>query len=460
MPMGKSIMGGRYGKISVIHYSLQGGCREDDNRVRKYCLVTFGCQMNVHDSEKIAGIFQAEDYCETADPGEADVVIFNTCSIRQKAEQKFFSSLGRLRALKRKRPGLKIAVAGCIAQQKAQEILARAPFVDFIIGPQNLQSFKQITREAAPLISIEDNPSLAETELPAERADTVRAWVTIMYGCNNFCSYCIVPYTRGRERSRSCASILNEIEELASKGYKEVTLLGQNVNSYGSETDFPGLLKQINAVPGIERIRFVTSHPKDLSDRLIRAMGGLDKVCDHIHLPLQSGSTRILGLMNRSYTYDDYRRNVEKLRKELPSIAITSDIIAGFPTETEEDHRRTLEALREVEFDGLFAFNFSPRPGTKAAGMEGQLEEEAISQRLYEILDLQNSITDRKNKAFEGTLQEVLVEGPDEKNRALLTGRTRANKIVTFPSEPSYRPGDLVKVAITKSCRHSLQGVV
>lgn len=426
--------------------------------MQKYCLVTFGCQMNVHDSEKIAGILKAEHYGETSDPGDADVIIFNTCSIREKAEQKFFSSLGRLRSLKRKRPGVKIAVAGCVAQQKSREILARAPFVDFIIGPQNIHVFKEIIRKRGSAVSVEDNPSIAEIELPAERADTVRAWVNIMYGCNNFCSYCIVPYTRGRERSRESSSILKEITELAEKGYKEVTLLGQNVNSYRSDTDFPGLLMKINASKGIERIRFVTSHPKDLSDELVYAVRDLEKVCEHLHLPLQSGSTRVLRLMNRKYTYDDYRTRVEKLRREIPGIAITSDIIAGFPSETDVDHRATIDALKEMEFDGLFAFNYSARPGTHAAGMEGHLEEEVKSQRLYEILEVQNTITDRKNRELEGTLQEVLIEGPDEKNPALLTGRTRSNKIVTLPCSPARRQGDIALLRITKAYRHSLKG--
>lgn len=432
--------------------------------MRKYYLVTFGCQMNVHDSEKIAGLLESEAYTEAESPRDADVIIFNTCSIREKAEQKFFSSLGRLRTLKMKKPGVKIAVAGCVAQQKAAEIRERAPFVDFIVGPQNIHAFRTIIAPpSAPAYKHNDtytgdNPSITELDLPASRTDTVRAWVNIMYGCDNFCSYCIVPYTRGREKSRPSGSIISEIRALSEKGYKEVTLLGQNVNSYRSDTDFPGLLERIDSIPGIERIRFVTSHPKDLSDDLVYAIRDLEKVCEHIHLPLQSGSTKILGLMNRNYTYDDYRRRVGFLKKEIPGIAITTDIIAGFPQETDEDHRATLRALGEIEFDGLFAFNYSPRPGTTAATMEGHIDDALKSQRLYEILELQNAVTDRKNKTLEGTLQEILVEGPDEKERGLLTGRTRANKIVTLPSSPAIEQGDRVLVKIVRAHRHSLEG--
>ena len=268
----------------------------------KYVYIhTFGCQMNVHDSEKMLGILGKEGYAATDNPVEADLIIFNTCSIRQKAEQKFFSELGRIRSLKRKKPRLRIAVAGCIAQHEGRKILGRAPYVDFIFGPQNLHILRDVASGKAPRVALDENPEIATTDLPAERGDTVRAWVTIMYGCNNFCSYCIVPYTRGRERSRPSDHIYSEVSELAAKGYKEITLLGQNVNSYSSDMDFAGLLRRLNRVGGIERIRFVTSHPKDLSVDLIHAMSELDKVCEHIHLPLQSGSSNVLKLMNRGY---------------------------------------------------------------------------------------------------------------------------------------------------------------
>ncbi len=421
-------------------------------------MVTFGCQMNVHDSEKIAGILESEDYTETDNPKEADIIIFNTCSIRQKAEQKFYSELGRIKPLKKKKPGLKIAVAGCIAQQEGNRMLKRANFIDHVIGPQNIHVLKDIIKSRPEMIAVGDNPAITEMELPVYRKDPVRAWINIMYGCNNFCSYCIVPYTRGREKSRALESIASEVRKLAGEGYKEVTLLGQNVNSYKSSVNFPGLLKELNDIPGIERIRFVTSHPKDLSNELIFAIKDFDKVCEHIHLPLQSGSSKILKLMNRKYTYEEFLDNVLKLKSEIPEIAITSDIISGFPGETDEDHRCTIHALKEIEFDGIYAFNYSPRPGTKASLMDGHVDDDVKSSRLSEILDLQGNITELKNKRLEEVFQEILIEGFSEKSSSKLTGRTRTNKIVTVPFETQIKQGDLITVKITKAHRHSLEG--
>lgn len=414
--------------------------------------------MNFHDSEKISGILNAQGYSEASVPADADIIIFNTCSIRQKAEQKFFSQLGKIRSLKTKNPALKIAVAGCIAQQEGEKIIQKAPYVDYIIGPQNINFFKDITgREKA--IALEDNPYQHNIELPTKRVDKVKAFVNIMYGCNNFCSYCIVPYTRGREKSRAAQSIVDEISSLAEKGFKEVNLLGQNVNSYKSELDFPQLLKEINRIDGIERIRFVTSHPKDLSEDLIFAIRDLNKVCEHIHLPLQSGSTKVLELMNRKYTYEDYFKKIQLLRREIPDIAITSDMIAGFPQETDEDHKQTISALKEIEFDGIFAFKYSKRHGTKASLMEGQIDDETKSERLSEILDIQNRITEKKNKELEGTKQEILIEGLSEKYHDKLMGRTRTNKIFIAPLTKYISPGDTVLAKIITANRHSLHGV-
>lgn len=413
--------------------------------------------MNVHDSEKIAGILSQEGFSFTQNPKEADVIIFNTCSIREKAEQKFFSELGRIKHLKKKRPDLKIAVAGCIAQHRGEDIFKRAPHVDIVFGPQNIYRLKELLMIEGNAIANEDNPDLAEIDLPVLRRDQGRAWVSIMYGCDNFCSYCVVPYTRGRERSRPSENIIREVRELAEKGYKEVTLLGQNVNSYRSSLDFPGLLKAINSIDGIERIRFVTSHPKDLSVELIMAMRDLEKVCEHIHLPLQSGSSKILRLMNRGYDFDGYRRKVDLLRREVEGISITTDIIAGFPGETEEDHALTLKALREIEYDGIFAFKFSPREGTVAAEMEGQLDDETKLGRLQEILHLQDEITLKLNKKLEGSTQEILVEGKSESDPSMMTGRTRTNKIVNFSGKRLYS-GMIIQVKIIEAKRHSLLG--
>jgi len=424
---------------------------------KKVYIHTFGCQMNVHDSEKILGVLEPEGFMQTDNPRSADLIIFNTCSIRQKAEQKFYSELGRIKSYKKLNPRLKIAVAGCIAQREGKNIFKRAPHVDFVFGPQNIRALKHFVADGYVPVAIEENPLIAIEDLPARRSAGISAWVTIMYGCNNFCSYCVVPYTRGRERSRPSEHIVAEVSKIAGEGFREITLIGQNVNSYESDVDFPGLLRKLDGVGGIERIRFVTSHPKDLSTALINAIKELPKICEHIHLPLQSGSTAILKMMSRRYSFEDYIEKVAALRAKIPDISITSDIIAGFPGETDEDHRLTLKALREIEFDGTFAFKFSPRPGTKAAKMQGNLTEEMKSERLYEILVLQDTITEKKNNALVGTIQEVLIEGPSENGNGNLTGRTRTNKIVDIWAEDIIK-GALVDVEIIKGRRHSLEG--
>lgn len=413
--------------------------------------------MNVHDSEKISGVLSQEGYCPSHNPKDSDIIIFNTCSIRHKAEQKFFSDLGRIKTLKKRKPDLKIAVAGCIAQQQGKEIFKRAPYVDFVFGPQNIHKLNDFLKGGSLVTANEDNPLIAETDLHVSRMTKGRAWVSIMYGCNNFCSYCVVPYTRGRERSRPSENIIREINGLAEKGYKEVTLLGQNVNSYKSDIDFPVLLQKINAIPGIERIRFVTSHPRDLSHALIIAMSNLEKVCEHIHLPLQSGSNRILSHMNRGYLYNDYLRKIDSLRKIIKDISITTDIIAGFPGEKDDDHLKTIGALKEIEFDGVFAFKFSLRSGTAAASMDDQVEEEIRSQRLSEILALQDSITLKINKKLENTMQEILVEGDSDSDKDVLTGRARSNKIVNFKGHKSCC-GSIINVKIVQAKKHSLCG--
>ena len=420
---------------------------------------TFGCQMNVHDSEKMLGILEREGYSATDNPRKADLIIFNTCSIRQKAEQKFYSELGRIKSFKKRNAALKIAVAGCIAQHEGENILQRAPFVDVIIGPQNIHILKDLSDGRTKSVFLEDNPDISIVDLPVKRDNGVKAWITIMYGCNNFCSYCVVPYTRGRERSRPSENIYSEVLELAEKGYKEIILLGQNVNSYQSDIDFPELLRRLDRVGGIERIRFITSHPKDLSNDLIESMERLSKVCEHIHLPLQSGSSKILKFMNRRYTYKEYRDKILSLRKQIPDISITSDIIAGFPDETDEDHMLTIRALREIEFDGIYAFKFSARKGTRAAQINDRVSGEMKSQRLSEILFVQDEITTRKNKSLEDTIQEVLIEGQSDSDKEQSTGRTRTNKIVNIP-ESFIDKGTLLHVEITKGRRHSLEGKV
>jgi len=424
---------------------------------KKVYIHTFGCQMNVHDSEKIAGVLMTEGYNETDSLMDADLIIFNTCSIRQKAEQKFKSELGRIKSLKVKRPSLKIAVAGCIAQQQGAEIAKKNPHVDYVFGPQNIYKLNEIIIKKDRVVLTQDNPEIGNIDLPVIRQDSLRAWVSIMYGCNNFCAYCVVPYARGRERSRPSSNIYREVCELADSGFKEITLLGQNVNSYRSDLDFSGLLRILNKIEGIERIRFVTSHPRDLSEDLIKCIKDLPKLCEHIHLPLQSGSSRILELMNRGYTYGDYIKKAEMLKKEMPGIAITTDVIAGFPSETVDDHISTITALREIEFDGIFAFKFSPRAGTKASEMERGIPEDTKAERLDEILKVQDEITLSKNTTLERTIQEVLVEGASKTDAGKMTGRTRTNKIVNFLAGDAHK-GKLVHVKITEAMRHSLEG--
>jgi len=432
---------------------------------KKYYVWTSGCQMNVHDSEKIAGIFSETGYKEAADTNNADVIVLNTCSIREKAEQKFYSELGRLKKAKKENPDLKVAVAGCIAKQEGKKLFKKFPYIDFVVGPNNIDSVQDwISRTSngnGQLLAINDNPEYPNKILPMKRSGGMQAWVSIMYGCDNFCAYCVVPYTRGRERSRPFQDIVKEIEILAGEGVKEVTLLGQNVNSYGRKLsenkDFPALLKAIHEIDGIKRIRFVTSHPKDFSIKLIEAMRDLPKVCEHIHLPVQAGSDNTLKLMNRKYTYSDYKQKIDLLKKEVPGIAITTDIIAGFPGETDEDFECTITAMKEIEYDGVFAFKYSKRPGTKALDFPDHIDEDIKTKRLAAVLELQESITSLNNKTLEGTTVEVLVEGVSRTNPDTLTGRTRTNKIVNFPGESSDIE-KLIKVKITKAMQHSLYG--
>jgi tRNA-2-methylthio-N6-dimethylallyladenosine synthase len=414
--------------------------------------------MNVHDSEKIRGLLSEEGYVNAVNPEEADLIIFNTCAIREKAEQKFFSQLGRTKLLKRKKSDLKIAVTGCVAQEAGEGLFKKAPFVDFVMGPQNIHRLSGLISSDRGIEIQQDNHDIALREFTAERQGRVKTWISIMYGCDNFCSYCIVPFTRGREVSRPSGSILDEVRDLVAKGFKEVTLLGQNVNSYRSDIGFVDLLRKIDET-GVERVRFVTSHPRDFSRDLIDAVSDLPSLCEHIHLPIQSGSDRILKLMNRGYTYSEYKRKVDRLRDKIPGIALTTDIIAGFPGETEEDHADTLSALDDISFDGIFAFKFSPKKGTGACDMKNQLNEAVKSMRLNQILKVQEDITYARNMMLEGTVQEILLEGPSENDGEMLVGRTRTNKIVTVKRFPEAE-GSLRRVRIEKARLHSLSGVI
>jgi tRNA-2-methylthio-N6-dimethylallyladenosine synthase len=427
--------------------------------------------MNVHDSEKIAGIFSETGYQEAIGTNDADVIVLNTCSIREKAEQKFFSELGRLKKEKKHNPNLKIAVAGCIAQQRGNKLFKRFPYVDFVFGPNNIDSVqgwispsndvRHATSDERRSTALTDNPEYHTKKLPVKREGEVRAWISIMYGCDNFCAYCVVPYTRGRERSRSSDDIYNEVYSLLRQGFKEVTLLGQNVNSYGKklseDIDFPDLIKKIHEIEGIERIRFVTSHPRDFSEKLIRVMKDLPKICEHLHIPIQSGSDKVLHLMNRRYSYEEYKKKIDLLRSAIQDIAVTTDIIVGFPGETDEDFKHTINALKEIEYDGIFAFKYSKRPDTKAIELPDHIDEEIKSYRLTEVLKLQESITYKKNKNLEGEILEILAEGTSETDPEKLTGRTRTNKIVNFYGDSSDI-GKIIMVKILEAKQHSLYG--
>lgn len=435
----------------------------------KYHITTWGCQMNEHDSEKIAGMLEEMGHKPTKSYEEADIIVFNTCCVRENAELKVFSSIGNLKKLKNKNPNLVIAVCGCMVQQKhvAQKIYDRFPFVDIVLGTHNIHKFPEILEcvvsQDQRIIEIWDESKGIVENVPVKRDNNIKAWVTISFGCNNFCSYCIVPYVRGRERSRKPQDIIKEVKALAEEGFKEVTLLGQNVNSYGKdlseEVRFSDLLYRINEIPGIKRIKFMTSHPKDLSDDLIKAIKECKKVCEHIHLPVQSGSTSILKKMNRNYTKEHYLNLVEKIYQEIPGVSITTDIIVGFPGETEEDFKDTLDVVERVRFDSAFTFMYSKRKGTPAAKMENQVPDEVKKERLQRLMDLQNRISKEKNMNLKDKTVEVLVEGYDAKKN-LLVGRTRTNKLVYFEGEPKRLSGKLVKVKITTPKTWTLEGVL
>lgn len=433
----------------------------------KYKIITWGCQMNIHDSEVISGVLQKLGYCPADSLKEADLIILNTCCVRENAERKVYGRIAQLKQFKQKNPNLIIAVSGCMIQQPhvTEYISEHLPYVDLVFGIHNVHRLPELIKNARqanlPVIEVTRDNTQLEENLPIKRVEGVKAWVNIIYGCNNFCSYCIVPYVRGREKSRKPEDILKEVEELSKQGFLEINLLGQNVNSYGKDLEepitFPELLRRVNSIDGIRRIRFITSHPKDLSDELIMAMRDCEKVCEHIHLPVQAGSNRILEKMNRRYTREHYISLVEKLRKAVPEVAITTDIIVGFPGETEEDFRDTLDLVKTVEFDSAFTFIYSRRQGTPAAEMEDQVDEEVKSQRLERLMKVQDAITARKNMELKGKILEVLVEGVSKGNEERLSGRTRTNKLVNFDG-PRDLIGKLVNVRITQPHTWSLLG--
>lgn len=433
--------------------------------MKKYHIITFGCQMNEHDSETIAGMLSEQGMEPVLDKKEADIVIINTCSVRENADKRFFGTLGQLKKKKTENPEFVVGVCGCMMQQQhiIDTLKMKYPWVDIIFGTHNIHMFPQllenVINEKQKIMDIwEDGGEIVEG-LPAKRLYRHKAFVNIMYGCNNFCTYCIVPYTRGRERSRRPLDIVNEVRALAADGVREITLLGQNVNSYrgDEDTDFAALIYMLNDIEGLERIRFMTSHPKDLSDRLIQAYKDCDKLCKNIHLPVQSGSSSVLKRMNRKYTREDYIELVKKLREAVPDITVTTDIIVGFPGETEEDFRETLELAEQVGYDSAFTFLYSIRKGTPAENFEDQIPEEIKHERFNRLVDTINRISAQKNAEYVGTVQNVLVEGTSKNDIMTYSGRTDGFKLVNFKASEDLT-GKIVPVRITESNTFSLVG--
>ena len=442
------------------------------NKERKHvplaCVVTLGCQQNESDSEKLCGFLTKMGYGFTDDPHKADFILYNTCAVRENAELKVQGKIGALSHIKRANPDLVLAVCGCMMQQEdvAKDFKRKFPFVDLIFGTHALNRFPEllysVLTRREKVLDITSEESLVSGEMPAARKSDTKALVSVMYGCNNFCSYCIVPYVRGRERSRRPQDIMAEIENLARQGYSEIMLLGQNVNSYGKDLGegdlcFAELLEKADAVPGIRRIRFMTSHPKDLSDALIDAIANLKNVCNQLHLPVQSGSDRILKLMNRGYTKEEYLEKIEKVKNKCPGIALTSDIIVGFPGETSEDFQETLDLVSRVEFDSLFTFLYSKRGGTPAANMPDEIPAAEKSVHFNQLVALQNDISRKKNEAYVGMTCAVLIEGVSRTNPDMLTGRTETGKIVNFAGDLGLM-GKYIDVKITEANTWSLLG--
>jgi len=435
---------------------------------KKLYLATFGCQMNEYDSQRMAQILH-EKYALTSEPDNADLILVNTCSIREKAENKLYSLIGRLKKFKKRKPDLIIGIAGCVAQQEGDRLLKRLPFIDLVFGPQCIYGLPEMLRDLEKskktVLNTEINNDflIPRVTAPLPEPNPVRAFVTIMQGCDNFCTFCVVPYVRGREVSRPPEDILAEINQIVGEGVKEVTLLGQNVNSYGKKAgtslNFPGLLHRVAEISGLERLRFTTSHPKDLSLDLIKCFRDIDKLCEHLHLPVQSGSTAVLKRMNRHYTRDRYLSIVDNLKSFCPDITLTTDLIVGFPGETDRDFEDTISLLKTVKFDQVFAFKYSPRPLTRAARFDNHVPEEIKKERLEAVIELQKKIGFARYKSLEDREEEVLVEGVSKKNPEELRGRTRGNHVVNFPGSQELI-GKFVTVKINRACYHSLKGQI
>ncbi|MBR1761588.1 MAG: tRNA (N6-isopentenyl adenosine(37)-C2)-methylthiotransferase MiaB [Schwartzia sp.] len=426
--------------------------------------LVYGCQMNFAEAERMAGQLREIGFESTEDAERADLVLMHTCCVRETAEGKAYGKIGEIKRLKREKPSLLFGVTGCMAQKESDALIRRAPHIDFVLGTGRLGEIRRVVEEllldrVPHFVDVSEGGALPEKVTPA-RQGTVSAWVPIMYGCDNFCTYCIVPYVRGRERSRRPEDILAEMRDAAARGVREVTLLGQNVNSYGKDhklADFVDLLREADKVEGIERVRFMTSHPKDLSERLVEAVRYGKHLCEHFHLPVQHGSDSILKVMNRNYTTEKYRELAQAIRREVPGASLTTDLIVGFPGETDADVEALLDFLREIRYDAAYTFLYSPRSGTPAAKMDGQVPDEVKHERLERLMALQNEISLEINERLSGTVQEVLVEGPSRTDETIWTGRTRTGKIVLWPHQ-GETAGELARVKITQPQTWVLKG--
>jgi tRNA-2-methylthio-N6-dimethylallyladenosine synthase len=433
---------------------------------RTYLIRTFGCQMNEHDSERIAGVLEADGFVRARDAEDAEVVVLNTCAVRENADNRLYGNLGQLRPLKERNHRMRIVVAGCLAQKDRGLIQRRAPWVDVVVGTHALPNVLDLLRRAereGPQMDVREYTEVFPSALPARREVAHHAWVSVSVGCDNACSFCIVPLVRGPQRSRPIGDILAEVQGLAERGVVEVTLLGQNVNTYGRDVTVPGsprrplfaaLLRAVDSVDGIRRVRFTSPHPHHFTPDVIEAMAECGSLCEHIHFPLQSGSDRVLGRMRRSYRAGRYLEWLDRIRTAIPDIAVSTDIIVGFPGETEDDFRETLRVVDAARFDSAYTFQYSPRAGTVAAEFDDQVPKDVVQERFDRLVALQEEISLERNRAYEGREVEVLVEGPGRKGGA--QGRTRTNKVVNLPG--GHRPGEFVTAAIIRAHPHHLSG--
>lgn len=432
------------------------------SEIKKIYIETYGCQMNLADSEIVLGIMKKHGYTLTDDISKADVILVNTCSVREHAEQRVIGRLNSFLRYKRRKPELIVGVLGCMAERLKKRLIEEENLADVVVGPDEYRKLPQLVNDAfAGHKGIAVKLSRVETydDIVPLRTDGISAWITVMRGCDKFCTFCVVPFTRGRERSRPLESIVKEVEMLSAQGYREVTLLGQNVNSYrDGNYDFADLLSAVAQIDRNMRIRFTTSHPKDMSDKLIKTIAEHPNICNYIHLPVQSGSDRILQLMNRTYDRKHYLGLVKKIREMIPGVSLSTDIIAGFPTETEDDHKMTLSLLEEVKFDGAFMFKYSPREGTKAYEMGDDVPDDVKVKRLNEIIELQQKISYEINQGMIGSVVEVLVEGDSKRSSDQWMGRTDTNKVVIFPKVDGVKPGDYVIVRIKRATSATLFG--